>query len=60
MGNVLSSVDGNQFDIDYYQALSYRGLDETDFWINNIQGTANESIIKSFQDQLLNGRQSCK
>lgn len=60
MGAVLSEVDGAQYDIEYYEALSYRGLENTDYYLNNIEGTSDEIILESLQNQLTNGRETCE
>ncbi|MEQ9050657.1 MAG: hypothetical protein RLP11_10125 [Marinoscillum sp.] len=60
MGIILYSLDGGTFDLEYYEALAYRGLEQTDYYNTEIRGSAEETIIKSFQQQLLSGRDSCK
>jgi len=55
MANALKEYDNNKFDIGYYKALSWGGLNETNYYINNLSITQKDDIsLKT--NQLLNNR----
>jgi len=59
MGNILWSIDGGIMDISFYEALSYRGLEDTSYYKANIKGTIEETVIKGLQNTILGGGTPC-
>lgn len=55
MAIILMEIDNREYDIEYYKAISYRGLEGTSFYKNNIKGTAEEVLIKGLQGTVLSG-----
>jgi len=59
MGNILWNIDGNMMDISFYEALSYRGLEGTSYYKDNIKGTVEETVIKGLQNTIFGGGEPC-
>lgn len=60
MGVILWKLDGKQWDVDYYEALCYKGLETTEFYQDEIKGTDEENFIVLLRNTLLSGRAKCK
>ncbi|MGB4776450.1 MAG: hypothetical protein WBP45_14835 [Daejeonella sp.] len=54
MGNALKQYDNNKFDMDYYKALAWRGLEGTDVYIN--LNAATKAGIQSKMSTVLSNR----
>ena len=57
---LITAIDNREgYDIEYYEALSYRGLENTSFYKESIKETDQKVLINALQGTILSG-QSCR